>query len=107
MPKSNNKIGDFDWSCNKKTKKTLRHILKSTVQVIYVEVAIPSGIILLVSIIIAIVCVIRKQCKRPETKQEEMNADENPVYGVYQFSETYERQYSTNEAVDSNDYYAQ
>ena len=70
-----------------------------------VEVAIPSGIILLVSIIIAIVCVIRKQCKRKEKKQEEMNADENPVYGVYQFSETYEREYSTNEAVDTNDYH--
>ena len=43
--------------------------------------------------------------KRPEKKQEEMNADENPVYGVYQLTETYERQYSTNEAVDNNDYY--
>ena len=71
------------------------------------EVAIPSGLILLISIIAIIGCVIRKQRKRPEKKQEEMNADENPVYGVYQLSETYERQYSTNEAVDNNDYYAQ
>ena len=71
------------------------------------EVAIPSGIFLLVCIIAVIICVIRKQRKRPEKKEEEMNADENPVYGVYQLSETYERQYSTNEAVDSNDYYAQ
>ena len=67
-----------------------------------VEVAIPSGIVLLVCIIAVISCVIRK---RPEKKEEEMNADENPVYGVYQLSETYERQYSTNEAVDANDYY--
>ena len=66
------------------------------------EVAIPSGIVLLVCIIAVISCVIRK---RPEKKEEEMNADENPVYGVYQLSETYERQYSTNEAVDTNDYY--
>ena len=66
------------------------------------EVAIPSGIVLLVCIIVVISCVIRK---RPEKKEEEMNADENPVYGVYQLSETYERQYSTNEAVDTNDYY--
>ena len=69
------------------------------------EVAIPSGIIVLVIIIAVVGCVIRKQRKRPEKKQEEMNADENPVYGVYQLSETYERQYSTNEAVDTNDYY--
>ena len=71
------------------------------------EVAIPSGIILLVSIIAVIGCVVRRQRKRPEKKQEEVNADENPVYGVYQLSETYERQYSTNEAVDTNDYYEQ
>ena len=70
-----------------------------------VEVAIPSGVISLVIILAVIGCVIRKQRKRPEEKQEEMNADENPVYGVYQLSETYERQYSTNEAVDTNDYY--
>ena len=36
-----------------------------------------------------------------------MDADENPVYGVYQLTETYERQYSTNEVVDNNDYYGQ
>ena len=71
------------------------------------EVAIPSGIVLLVCIIAVIVCVMRKKRKRPEKIEEEMNADENPVYGVYQLSETYERQYSTNEAVDTNDYYGQ
>ena len=70
------------------------------------EVAIPSGIMLLVvGIIIVIGCGMRKQRKRPEENQEEVDADENPVYGVYQLSETYERQYSTNEAVDTNDYY--
>ena len=69
------------------------------------EVALPSGILLLVIIIVAIGCVICKRRKRPEKKQEVMNADENPVYGVYQLSETYERQYSTDEAVDTNDYY--
>ena len=45
--------------------------------------------------------------KRPEKKQEEMDADENPVYRVYQLSEPYERQYSTNDAVDNNAYYEQ
>ena len=71
------------------------------------EVALPIGILLLVIIIVAIGCAICKQRKRPEKKQEVMNADENPGYGVYHLSETYERQYSTNEAVDNNDYYAQ
>ena len=66
--------------------------------------AIPSGVLVIVSILVVVGCVTRK-C--PAKKQEEIDADENPVYGVYQLSETYERQYSTNEAVDSNDYYAQ
>ena len=68
------------------------------------EVAIPSAVLLLVSILVVIGCVTRKQLKK---KQEEMDADENPVYGVYQLTETYERQYSTNEAIDNNDYYGQ
>ena len=68
------------------------------------EVAIPSAVLLLVSILVVIGCVTRK---RPEKRQEEINADENPVYGVYQLTETYERQYSTNEAMDNNDYYGQ
>ena len=81
--------------------------MRSTGEWPLVEVAISSGIILLVIIIVAIGCAICKQRKRPEKKQEVMNADENPGYGVYHLSETYERQYSTNEAVDNNDYYAQ
>ena len=67
-------------------------------------VAIPIGIVLLLGIIVVIGCIMRK---RPNREQEEMNADENPVYGVYQLTEAYERQYSTNEAVDYNDYYEQ
>ena len=63
-------------------------------------VAVVLGIILVV-----IGCLMRKQRIRHEKRQEQMKADENPVYGVYQLSETYERQYSTNEAVDNNDYY--
>ena len=71
--------------------------------------AFPFGILLLVIIIVAIGCVIRKRRNRHEKRQEVMKADENPVYGVYPLSETYEseRQYSTNEAVDNDDYYAQ
>ena len=68
------------------------------------EVAIPSAVLLLVSILVVIGCVTRK---RPEKKEEEMDADENLVYGVYQLTETYERHYSTNEAIDNNVYYGQ
>ena len=58
----------------------------------------------MVGILVVAGCV---KLKRPEKKQEEMDADENPVYRVYQLSETYERQYSINEAVDNNVYYEQ
>ena len=51
------------------------------------------------------VVIVTRQCR--QKKEEDMHADENPVYGVYQLSETYERQYSTNEAVDNNVYYEQ
>ena len=45
--------------------------------------------------------------QRSEKEDEEIDTEENPVYGVYQLTETYERQYSTNEAVDNNVYYEQ
>ena len=77
---------------------------KSTSDLPIIEVAIPSGVLLMVGILVVAGCV---KLKRPEKKQEEMDADENPVYGVYQLSETYERQYSINEAVDNNVYYEQ
>ena len=76
----------------------------STIDLPIIEVAIPLGVFLIVSIIVITACVVRK---RPEKKQETMNADLNPVYGVYELTETYERQYSTNEAVDNNYYYGQ
>jgi len=69
-----------------------------------VGIAVPSGVLLIVRIIAVTCCVIRKRANK---KPEETNLDLNPVYGVYQLTETYERQYSTNEAVDNNDYYEQ
>ena len=66
------------------------------------EVAIPCGVFLIVIVIVIIICVMRKRSKK---NQEVMKTDENQVYGVYQLSDTYERQYSTSEAVDYNDYY--
>ena len=52
------------------------------------EVALPSGILLLVIIIVAIGCVTRKRRDRHEKRLEVMKADENPVYGDYQLSST-------------------
>ena len=65
-------------------------------------VATSSGISLIIAIFIVAGCLLHR---RPKKKEEEITADENPVYGVYQLGEAYERQYSTNEAVDNNLYY--
>ena len=46
-------------------------------------------------------------CRKNRDGQEEIEADENPVYSVYQLGELYERQYSSNEVLDNNLYYAQ
>ena len=61
--------------------------------------ALSSGIILIV--LIAVACTVRNCSKK---KEEEVEVDENTVYGVYQLGEEYERQYSTNEIVDNNLY---
>ena len=58
---------------------------------------------MVLSIIILSGCLAQRHFKKKE--EEEMRGDLNPVYGVYQLGETYERQYSTNEAVDNNLYY--
>ena len=67
-----------------------------------IEVVIPCGVLLIVIVVVIISCVMHKRSKK---NQEVMKTDENQVYGVYQLSDTYERQYSTSEAVDYNDYY--
>ena len=46
--------------------------------------------------------------KNEVEQKENVEVDENPVYQQYQLvgdDENYERQYSTHEAVDRNDYY--
>ena len=61
------------------------------------------GLILVVVVFIILIgC---QACKRTKSREEDMDADENPVYGIYQLGEAYERQYSTNEVVDNNLYY--
>lgn len=73
---------------------------KNNHTILAIAVGLPVGLIL----VFLIGC---QACKRSKRKEEKMNADENPVYGIYQLDEAYERQYSTNEAVDNNVYYAQ
>ena len=58
-----------------------------------------GGIIL----IIPIIC-LAYRCQK-KAGVEELDVDENHVYGVYRLGEAYERQYSINEAVDNNFYY--
>ena len=65
--------------------------------------ALSLGGIILGMIIMSVICLAFKHKKKTEV--EEMDVDENHVYGVYQLGEAYERQYSTNEAVDNNFYY--
>ena len=66
-----------------------------------------AGILLVVMVIAIIVCISCKQFKKERKAREEVVKEEdNPVYQQYQFvGETYERQYSTHEVVDNNDYY--
>ena len=61
------------------------------------------AIIVTVTELAFIICVAYKFLKKNEN--EEVDVDENTVYGVYQLGELYERQYSTNEVVDNNFYY--
>ena len=71
-------------------------------------VALCSGIILIAIVlsVLTVACVACGKCSKK--KEEEMQTvDENPVYGVYQLGENYERQDSTNEVVDNNLYYEQ
>ena len=63
-------------------------------------VALPSGIILFVIVLITVACAVGKCSKKKEAK---VKVDENMVYGVYQLGEEYER----HEIVDSNLYYEQ
>ena len=63
---------------------------------------------LLVIVVMAIITYFRcKQSKtKRETREQVVKEEDNPVYQQYQFvGENYERQYSTHEAVDYNDYY--
>ena len=85
---------------NQETNKTNASNKKSDPPII--EVATICGVFLIIIVVVIIICVMRKSSKK---NQEVMKTDENQVYGVYQLSDTYERQYSTSEAVDYNDYY--
>jgi len=66
-------------------------------------VSLSLGGIILGMIIMSVICLAFKRKK--ETVVEELDVDENHVYGVYQLGEAYERHYSTNEAIDNNFYY--
>ena len=44
--------------------------------------------------------------QKEEEEDKNMEVEENPVYQTYELGESYERQYSINEVLDHNVYYA-
>ena len=71
----------------------------------------PAGLggIIIVILFTVVACKCCQRMKKEKQEREEANnmeVDENPVYHWdYELAEDYERQYSTSEAIDSNDYY--
>ena len=58
-------------------------------------------------VVMAIIGYIICQQSKTKTREQVVKEEDNPVYQQYQFvGENYERQYSTHEVVDCNDYYA-
>ena len=73
------------------------------VDVTILAIVLSSGLILILIVALTIGFLVCNSSKT--TKEETMDVDENHVYGVYQLGNLYERQYSTNEVTDNNDYY--
>ena len=102
---NNSDVSDnSDSGGNTTTTITNKSNKKTTPSMTLIAGAASSGIFLVASTVVVIVCIVNK---RPNPKRENArtNVDENPVYAIYQLDDAYERQYSTNEAVDNNLYY--
>ena len=94
---------DANTKDNTTTTTTTNNNNKSTTpSMTLIAGAASSGIFLVASTVVVVVCIVNK---RPRREKARTNVDENPVYGIYQLDDAYERQYSTNEAVDNNLYY--
>ena len=67
------------------------------------------GVLILILLVTVVACKCCQRMKKRKQEREEennMEVDENPVYHRdYELAEDYERQYSTSEAIDRNDYY--
>ena len=67
------------------------------------------GVLFLIVLATLVACKCCQRMKKRKLEREEANnmeGDENPVYHRdYELAEDYERQYSTSEAIDRNDYY--
>ena len=67
-----------------------------------------AGALSVILLLIVIICIYINCKKKKENRKtvEDMAVDENPVYQQYELvGPNYERQYSTHEVVDNNDYY--
>jgi len=83
----------------------IKNNTSSNSNILVIALAACSAVFFIIVIIIVIGYLKCKSKKDRVVKGDEVNADENPVYGIYQLGEAYERQYSTNEVVDNNVYY--
>ena len=71
-------------------------------------VLLPTGALVIIVLVTVVVCITCKRSKKKKEEEEEViEVDDNPVYQTYELiGENYERQYSINEVLDHNVYYA-
>ena len=76
---------------------------------IFLPAGVGLGAFILTVLVTVVACKCCQRMKKKKLEREEANnmeVDENPVYHRdYELAEDYERQYSTSEAIDRNDYY--
>ena len=76
---------------------------------IILSAGVGIGVLFLIVLVTVVACKCSQRIKKKKLEREEANnmeVDENPVYHRdYELAEDYERQYSTSEAIDRNDYY--
>ena len=72
-------------------------------------ILLPAGVLVIIMLVTVVICIACKRSKKRKNKKEEeedMDVDENQIYRTYELGENYERQYSINEVIDHNPYYA-
>ena len=85
----------------------LEHYFVDSSQNVVLPLAAGAGVLSIILLFIVAICIFYMKKKEKKNTDEDMAVDENPVYQQYELvGPNYERQYSTHEVVDNNDYYA-